>query len=133
MTQELFFMVVIFFDTCLTDMVSQWLGYLGVQADVTDLNTHQGKIQISLAELLNPKLRKGTKIAKERTLRARPKLRLLPPVRGRKYTAYAGCVNLFFNFHFLALTRTETFKEQTCDAKERNNKLPTLPPVLFDN
>ena len=36
-------------NTRLTGMVSQWLGYLGVQADVTDLNAHQGRIQISLA------------------------------------------------------------------------------------
>lgn len=34
----------------LTSMVSQWLGYLGVKADVTQLNTDEnGKIQISLA------------------------------------------------------------------------------------
>lgn len=33
----------------LTGMVSQWLGYLGVQADVTQLNTDDGRIQISLA------------------------------------------------------------------------------------
>ncbi|NEQ53261.1 MAG: hypothetical protein F6K11_24510 [Leptolyngbya sp. SIO3F4] len=33
----------------LTGMVSQWLGYLGVKADVTQLNTEEGKIQISLA------------------------------------------------------------------------------------
>lgn len=33
----------------LTGMVSQWLGYLGVKADVTQLNTVQGRIQISLA------------------------------------------------------------------------------------
>lgn len=32
----------------LTGMVSQWLGYLGVKADVTQLNTDQGRIQISL-------------------------------------------------------------------------------------
>ena len=36
-------------NTRLTGMVSQWLGYLGVKADVTDLNTNQGRIQISLA------------------------------------------------------------------------------------
>ena len=29
-------------------MISQWLSYLGVKADVTYLHTHQGKIQISL-------------------------------------------------------------------------------------
>lgn len=29
-------------------MVAQWLGYLGVKADVTQLQTHQGAIQISL-------------------------------------------------------------------------------------
>ena len=33
----------------LTGMVSQWLGYLGVKADVTQLNTDDGRIQISLA------------------------------------------------------------------------------------
>ena len=33
----------------LTGMVSQWLGYLGVEAKVTQLNTEQVKIQISLA------------------------------------------------------------------------------------
>jgi hypothetical protein len=33
----------------LTGMVSQWLGYLGVQADVTQLNTTDGKIQIAIA------------------------------------------------------------------------------------
>ena len=30
-------------------MVSQWLGYLGVEADVTHLKTERGRIQISLA------------------------------------------------------------------------------------
>ncbi|MEL6128943.1 MAG: hypothetical protein AAFR30_03445 [Cyanobacteria bacterium J06628_4] len=33
----------------LMGMVSQWLGYLGVNADVTHLKTEQGRIQISLA------------------------------------------------------------------------------------
>ena len=33
----------------LTGMVSQWLGYLGVKADVVQLKTDSGKIQISLA------------------------------------------------------------------------------------
>lgn len=33
----------------LMSMVSQWLGYLGVNADVTHLKTEQGRIQISLA------------------------------------------------------------------------------------
>ncbi|MGD1855801.1 MAG: hypothetical protein ACFB2W_16295 [Leptolyngbyaceae cyanobacterium] len=35
--------------TRLMGMVSQWLGYLGVQADVTHLKTNQGRIQIALA------------------------------------------------------------------------------------
>lgn len=35
-------------NTRLTGMVSQWLGYLGVQADVTQLNTEDDRIQISL-------------------------------------------------------------------------------------
>ena len=30
-------------------MVAQWLGYLGVKANVTQLKTHQGAIQISLS------------------------------------------------------------------------------------
>ena len=30
-------------------MVAQWLGYLGVKANVTQLHTHQGAIQISLS------------------------------------------------------------------------------------
>jgi hypothetical protein len=33
----------------LTGMVSQWLGYLGVQADVTQLHTSDDKIQIAIA------------------------------------------------------------------------------------
>ncbi len=33
----------------LTGMVSQWLGYLGVEANVTQLHTVQGRMQISLA------------------------------------------------------------------------------------
>jgi hypothetical protein len=33
----------------LMSMISQWLGYLGVQADVTQLRTTEGKIQISVA------------------------------------------------------------------------------------
>ncbi|MEL6229188.1 MAG: hypothetical protein AAFR24_04700 [Cyanobacteria bacterium J06627_3] len=36
-------------NTRLMGMVSQWLGYLGVNADVTHLKTEQGRIQISLA------------------------------------------------------------------------------------
>ncbi len=33
----------------LMSMISQWLGYLGVQADVTQLRTTEGRIQISVA------------------------------------------------------------------------------------
>ncbi|MBE9032116.1 hypothetical protein IQ266_20465 [filamentous cyanobacterium LEGE 11480] len=33
----------------LMKLISQWLGYLGVQADVTQLQTQAGKIQISVA------------------------------------------------------------------------------------
>lgn len=36
-------------NTRLTNMVSEWLGHLGVRADVTHLKTEQGRIQISLA------------------------------------------------------------------------------------
>lgn len=35
--------------TRLTKMVSEWLGHLGVSADVTHLKTERGRIQISLA------------------------------------------------------------------------------------
>lgn len=35
--------------TRLMSMISQWLGYLGVQANVTQLKTTEGKIQISVA------------------------------------------------------------------------------------
>ncbi|MEM9907039.1 MAG: hypothetical protein AAF921_18650 [Cyanobacteria bacterium P01_D01_bin.44] len=33
----------------LVNMVSQWLGYLGIQANVTQLTTRNGQVQISLA------------------------------------------------------------------------------------
>ncbi|MEO0456444.1 MAG: hypothetical protein AAF152_07655 [Cyanobacteria bacterium P01_A01_bin.114] len=35
--------------TRLVNMVSQWLGYLGIQANVTQLSSRNGQVQISLA------------------------------------------------------------------------------------